>query len=107
MKKRLRKKKRLGEFQELGFDVSFKGPEDEHDFDQLFDAFLRFVEDHEISAFGGGGYGSMSFTLTSEHNRGSLRSEHQTLLRDWGHRNALDIKIGPLIDLWHGDFEDD
>jgi uncharacterized protein YggL (DUF469 family) len=57
MKKRIRKKHHLGEFQELGFEISFDlGVSDDQAEEE--DAFFQFLE-HAIEAnglyFGGGG----------------------------------------------------
>ena len=54
-KRRLRKKLRVGEFQEFGFQVEFDLGSDTHmPFDDALDEWIDFVESQEW-AFGGGG----------------------------------------------------
>ena len=62
MKKRLRKKLKLAEFQELGFFAtgSFNAIEDT-ELDMFFERLIEFVESHDMQC--GGGYNSDEFEV--------------------------------------------
>jgi hypothetical protein len=58
VKRRLRKKKRVGEFQELGFEVAYRVPDDwsdERREEFLWQFLERAIEAHDLEAGGGGG----------------------------------------------------
>lgn len=98
MKKRLRKKLRLKEFQELGFHASFDLKE-EQDYDEFFDQLIPFVESQGL--FIGGGLNDF---YAVAHHRNSATPEQQEALRDWlsKHPSVSNINIGPLNDAWYG-----
>lgn len=57
MKKRLRKKKRVGEFQEYAFGAGMRLDDslDAQSVDEIFDYFIeKAIEDNELGVFGGG-----------------------------------------------------
>ncbi len=104
MKKRLRKKLRVGEFREFGFEVSFRLPDD------LDEAGLEAFEDSFIwqtmEAAGfmcGGGCGRLWDIFVTRAGRGSATEEDRRNIAGWLERHPLlsDIRLGPLVDAWH------
>jgi hypothetical protein len=99
--RRLRKKLRVGEFQELGFEVSFElRPELAED--QLlafWDAFILEAIERNGLAYGGGTQG-----FCSSWRRGSTTETHRELLRSWlsSRAEVSSVTVGPLMDAWHG-----
>ncbi len=104
MKKRLRKKLRLGEFRELGFEVRFR-LSDELDataLDQFWDSFIGDA----IEARGlmcGGGCGRHWDVLITRPGRTSATEEDRRAVAAWlQHGSSVaDVEIGSLIDAWH------
>lgn len=101
MKKRLRKKLRIKEFQELGFYASFNlapEPNSEGE-DEFIEEFLTFVE--SIGLFIGG---SLTSFYAVADGRNSVTPEQQQALRDWlsKHPQVSNVNIGPLNDAWYG-----
>ncbi len=104
-KRRLRKKLRVGEFQELGFDVTYTSKPEltESDRDKLLDAFIEFaIEANELAA-GGGGITSMDFFVASSKSRGSATEAHRQAVETWlNSRTDIDsFKVGDFRDAWH------
>lgn len=104
MRKRLRKKRRLGEFQELCFEVAFSLPPDWHAgaYDAFWDAFIGEAIEAQRLIFAGG---------CGQHWDGIVAGERQTRVGEWHraaigtwlgqHPAATDVVIGPLYDAWH------
>lgn len=105
MKKRLRKKLHLGEFQELGFQVRFRLPDDWHeaDLERFLDAFIMDAIERE-GLVCGGGCGRVWDIVVSRPHRGSATETDRASVHQWlvRHQTASDITIGPLVDMWHG-----
>jgi uncharacterized protein YggL (DUF469 family) len=104
MKKRLRKKHYLGEFQEFGFEVQFRLPADLTEADQevFFEAFMSEATDrHGLLA--GGGCGTDWDIFVTLADRGSAEEKHRKLVEDWLRNSPLvsEIRIGPLVDAWN------
>lgn len=98
--RRLRKKLRIGEFQELGFEVSFALRPDlsEADSIRFWDGFIaEAIEAHGL-AFGGGTEG-----FITAWGRGSATDIHRELVRAWltSRSEVSSVRVGPLIDAWH------
>lgn len=111
MKKRLRKKLHRGEFQEFGFQISWKftpalvAPED----GQFFGALIEMVEAAGLS-FGGGGSGEEGSGFICLAKRGSASDKDRAGVQDWFDELGpkVSVKIGSLEDAWHNphpDFE--
>ena len=115
MKKRLRKKLRLGEFQETGALVAYEVREDmDHEGEhQLLDRFV-------MEALEGNGLDCVGFPplseakgfhglLLSEGFRGKVDEEQVGKVRDWlaADKEITAYCIGPIMDAWYGDFEQD
>lgn len=104
MKKRLRKKLRLGEFRQFGFEVSFRLPENLGDdgVDAFWDTFIR--EAIEVPGLMcGGGCGREWDIFVCRPDRKSATEEDRRVTASWleGHVHVSDIHIGPLVDAWH------
>ncbi len=104
MRKRIRKKLCLGEFQEFGFEVQFRLPTDLSDQDQeaFFDAFnAEAIEGQGLLCDGGCGTDWDIFITLAD--RGSAKESHQKLVEGWLQNSPLvsEIRIGPLVDAWN------
>ncbi len=103
--RRLRKKLRLGEFQQLGFEVSITlKPNLEIDaLDRFLDEFiLDAIEKNEL-AFGGGTDGGFITTW----KRGSTSDAHRTIVENWLRRRqeVVSVTLGFLVDAWYPEAE--
>ena len=103
MKKRLRKKLRLQEFQQMGFHVEFvlNIPfTDEAEF-AFWDKLIPFVEGLGLEIGG-----SMSSFYTTRPGRGTTTEADREAMQAWLHQQpeASDVKVWPLDDAWHGPF---
>jgi uncharacterized protein YggL (DUF469 family) len=105
MKKRLRKKLRLAEFRELGFEVRFLLPDDldETDLEHFWDAFITDAIERE-GLVCGGGCGRAWDIVVARHHRGSATEADRANIYQWLARYGAvrDVTIGPLVDMWHG-----
>jgi hypothetical protein len=101
--KRLRKKLHTGEFQELGFEISFSLPEnlDSEAQDHFVDQFLAEAIESNGLLFGGG-LGKDSEGFATLDKRRSATEEHRVRVRSWLAANPLvaGIHIGELVDAW-------
>lgn len=99
--RRLRKKPRVGGFQELGFEVSFELSSGlaEHELMRFWDALISDAIERNGLAYGG----STSGFVTS-WGRGSTTETHRESVGAWleSRTEVLAVDIGPLMDAWHG-----
>ena len=103
MNKRLRKKLRVGEFQEMGFELRFQLPADYDESAQkrFFDSFIDQAIEANALAYGGackrqwGGF-------VASIRRGSDMEQHRRSVRQWldDHRDVSAIVVGSLEDAW-------
>lgn len=104
MKKRLRKKLRLREFQEMGFEVQFDFTHEktEEKVYAFWDEKIEFVESQGL--FIGGGM--TNFFATADYRK-SAKPEQREALLNWLNARAdvKDVVVGPLRDAWHGNFD--
>lgn len=103
--RRLRKKLHLGEFQQLGFEVSITLKPDLgiDALDRLLDEFiLDAIEKNEL-AFGGGTDGGFITTW----KRGSASEAHRAAVESWLSQRpeVVSITLGPLVDAWYPEAE--
>ncbi|QRY78645.1 YggL family protein [Pseudomonas sp. PDNC002] len=101
--RRLRKKLCVDEFQELGFELSFRYKEGQGE--EGIGAFMqRFatsaVEPNEMVYSGCDEYGLICLA-----RRGSVSAEQRGLIEQWLKQQPelSDFTIGPLIDAWYPD----
>ena len=103
MKKRLRKKLRWGEFQELGFNLEFDytGDPDGKVSDIFLTDFINAIEALGLEV-GGGGYRHHDYFVAK--HRGSVTEEQRGSVIDWleKHPETANIAAGPLKDVWYG-----
>ncbi len=104
-KRRLRKKLRIGEFQEFGFELDVQLDTARVTFDEALDRWVGFVEINGW-AFGGGGNvnGSEFSGFLCVFGRGSLNVQDQSKVEVWlQEQNWIQsFTVGPLVDAWHG-----
>lgn len=117
MKKRLRKKKHIGEFTELGFRFvgKFESELTEEQAEQFGDQLIDFVEAHDMGL--GGGMGRKSFDMMAQHMpkkrkgkgfaRGSCTDDHREIVKKFlmSRSEIAEFEIGMLVDMWHGGIE--
>jgi uncharacterized protein YggL (DUF469 family) len=100
--RRLRKKLRVDEYQELGFDIGFKLPEDSND--DAVENFLNtfFDEAVEPNGLGFGGEGdTLWHGIICTQKLGKCTEEHRNLIEKWlKDSDATDIAVGELYDVW-------
>jgi uncharacterized protein YggL (DUF469 family) len=104
VRRRLRKKKHLEEFQELGFDVHVELSGDLGDAE--FHAFIRRLIDAVEArhlAFGGGGGGGKAFDgFVTRAGRGSATDDDRRALGELLDGDAAVVRheVGALVDAW-------
>jgi len=105
VRKRLRKKWHVGEFQELGCEVGFQVVDNlSHDaFDAVVDAFIsQAIEAHGLLCGGGGKNPEWSVFVT-RGGRGSTTEEHRRAIEIWlaARPEVNTVQIGLLVDAWY------
>jgi len=100
--RRLRKKLRVDEFQELGFDVAWKLADDSDD--EAIDKFISkfFAEAIEPNGLGFGGEGdTLWHGLICTQKLGKCTDEHRSLIETWLKDNgATAVSVSELYDVW-------
>jgi uncharacterized protein YggL (DUF469 family) len=100
--KRLRKKKHIGEFRELGFavELTLRSGLSAAEHNQFADEWIALVEAREL-AFGGGGSPKFDGFVTRAAG-GSTTEEDRAALTTFvaSHRHVVAHSIGPLVDAW-------
>jgi uncharacterized protein YggL (DUF469 family) len=108
MKKRIRKKKRVGEFQELGFMLAFRFQKDISvtERNALLDRFVEEAIEPNGLVFGGGGLDEWEGFVRSDKPRGSATEDHRKAVEKWLVQEplVLSYNVGPLMDAWHDNF---
>jgi hypothetical protein len=104
MRKRLRKKLRLGEFQEFGFELRFRLEPTlgQDEVDRFSDSFLlQAIEDNDLLC--GGSCGLEWDVFVTRDRRGSVSAKHTAVVRAWLERHPAvhDVFVGELQDAWH------
>lgn len=105
MKKRLRKKLHLGEFQEFGFTLNIKFTEENTNeaLDTFVESFLDEVIDPNALDFGGGGdrFDFAGFVVLAA--RGSVTEEQRALTVAWLEKreDVTSFEVGELVDAWY------
>jgi uncharacterized protein YggL (DUF469 family) len=106
MRKRLRKKRRLGEFRENAFDVVYRlheGMSAAGAEDFLFRFLEHAIEANALSCGGGGRPPDYDFTV-SRAGRGSPSKEQRAAVGAWlaDQPEVTHYKLGEFFDAWHG-----
>ena len=106
MRKRLRKKLHLKEFQELGFEItcSFVPNFSDADFDSFIDEFIDEAIERNGLQFGGGGDRKEWRGFVALDHRGMVTEAHRTKVSDWlaSRTEITEYQVGNLVDAWHG-----
>jgi uncharacterized protein YggL (DUF469 family) len=104
VKKRLRKKRRLGEFREDCFELTFEisSSLSEEQADSVTDAFIDMIEASGLQ-YGGGGFRTWSGMVQVPY-RGSVTANDRQEVIEWfdRHPDIQRTSAGPLLDAWHG-----
>lgn len=102
--RRLRKKLRVDEFQELGFEVSWNFPagSDTDKVDSLVDQFIDEVI--EVNGLGFAGGGDLSWEgLVCTQSLGKCTDEQREQVKAWLEKaGAEQVEVSELFDLWWG-----
>ncbi len=106
MKRRLRKKKRLGEFKELGFEVriELRAALDAPTHNALIERFIAAIEARKLAFGGGFGSDNTWSGFVSRYARGSATELDREAIRQWITNEPAIIghELGPLRDAWYG-----
>lgn len=106
MKKRLRKKKYLGEFQEMGFTVKYwYTPEmawDEHNV--ILYAFFEILEANDLCVGGGSNKERFSGYVTRYTKNRTATEEHRQIVSEWFSKreDIAKSEVDDLTDAWYG-----
>jgi uncharacterized protein YggL (DUF469 family) len=105
LKRRLRKKKHLGEFQQLGFEISVSLKKDfnEFEFGKFTDDFIVKIERSRLQFSGGGDGNAWAGFVTSEGKFTSPTDDDRKKIRIWleSRSEVEDCKVGELLDAWN------
>ncbi len=102
MRKRLRKRRHIGEFREDGFEVKFNLFLDSSvDDDDFFDRFIVEIEKNSLTFAGGCG---ANWDIYVTKNPGSATESDREIIRAWleAQPKVKDLVIGQLVDAWWG-----
>ena len=105
---RQRKKQRVGEFQELSFevDVVFHAPMNGEPYDDFLTAFAHFLESRNLLAGGFGGAMPLVETggVVARIERGSVSEDDAQTVVAWlrARPEVVDAKASHLFDAWYG-----
>ncbi len=106
MKRRLRKKKRLGEFRELGFQIraELRDRIEDSDFEAFMDRWIGAVETRQLAFGGGGGRDGKFEGFVARAERGSATEDDRQALAAFleGDVAITRREVGELRDAWYG-----
>jgi len=107
LKRRLRKKFHIGDFQELGFEVSckFKWSLNETELDRFIDEFIGKIEENKLLTGGGGGNTGWTGFVTSQKKHYSPTNEQREKIKYWleNRPEIAESEVGNFIDAWYDD----
>lgn len=100
MKKRLRKKKRLGEFREFGFEVLFKFSCP--DVDAFLDEYIQMIEHYDL--YTGGIFDPAGSEQYVSRYNASCTNEDRQNIKKWllNHPYIKESEVCELTDSWWG-----
>ena len=105
LKRRLRKKYRVGEFQELGFQVNvkFKPNLSEAEFDKIYDDFIVLIEANKLAVGGGGGAEYLQGFVTAWGKYRSPTNAQRENIENWleSRPEISEFEVGKLGDAWY------
>lgn len=101
---RQRKKLRLGEFQEFGFEVTAKLSKEltQEERSTFVNDLITAVDEMGL-LFGGGFNGGFEGFLVVDSLRGSVSEEQRNAFKKWieTRQELKDVVVGPLKDAWY------
>lgn len=103
--RRLRKKLRIDEFQEMGFDVSFNFPVGtaEQTIDALVDAFIDEVIEPRALAFAGSGHLAWEGMVCTQ-KLGKCSQDDRAAVQGWLTSKGMEaVVVTELFDIWYGE----
>lgn len=105
LKRRLRKKYRVGEFQELGFqiNVKFKPNLSEAESDKIYDDFIALIEANNLAFGGGGGAEYLQGFVTAWEIYRSPTTAQREKIENWleSRPEISESEVGKLGDAWY------
>jgi len=106
MRKRLRKKKRVGEFQELCFELraELRSDQDEAELSAFVDRLIETVEARKLAFGGGAGRDHLLEGVVTRDGRGSATEDDRAALAAFLEADGYVLRhdIGKLQDAWYG-----
>jgi hypothetical protein len=106
VKRRLRKKKRLGEFKELGFEVrgDLRPGLVSADLDAFVDRLIDVIEARQLAFGGGAGRDDKLDGFVTRMGRGSATEDDRAALAAFLEGDAAIVRheVGELRDAWYG-----
>lgn len=101
---RQRKKLRLGEFQEFGFDVTAKSTKEltPSERQEFVDRLIQALAERGL-LFGGGFNDSLEGFVVVDALRGSVTEQQQESFKAWLEScpELTNVQVGPLKDAWY------
>ena len=113
MKKRLRKKLHLKEFQEFAFSTGFKCIDgiDDDAFDDILDRFIDMIEANHLECGGGGDQNEFIVAVSRDHEKRwePITDTEFSALEKWYIDDPMvsEYYITGLTDAWYGPFPDE
>ncbi|WP_394128974.1 YggL family protein [Shewanella maritima] len=100
--RRLRKKLRVDEFQEFGFDVNwtFEDSVTEEQIDQFVDQFIDDVIEARKLGFHGGGHKSWEGIIATQTIGKCTEEDIAAVKAFWEKQPVKDVAVSPLYDLY-------
>ena len=110
MNKRLRKKKRKGEFAEFGFPIAWRWARkpSNDDLDVFWDNIIAFAESRGLGIGGGSNMNrETSSAFVTKLGRGSATEADRTEFIGWMTDDPIVGKfiVGEMVDAWYGPFD--
>ncbi|MFQ6370152.1 50S ribosome-binding protein YggL [Shewanella sp. YIC-542] len=102
--RRLRKKLRVDEFQELGFDVSWRFADSlsEDEIDAQVDRFIAEVIEPRELGFHGGGHRLWDGVIATQRLGKCTDEDRQAVVAFLESLNAQEVEVSALYDIWWG-----
>jgi uncharacterized protein YggL (DUF469 family) len=100
-RRRFRKKHRVGEYTEYGFEV--RAAIDPGRNDPFWDAFIGFADANVFEVGGGGPSGGVTIFVTRPGRRRSATEADRRLIEAWfrASPHVSTYHVGNLVDAWH------
>lgn len=102
-KRRIRKKRRLGEFAELGFEVTGAATGDlmnEQEHDAFMGSLANFLFDRGLT-FGGGWNPRDGLSIVISRRNSSATEEDRTAVAKFLSQRHPLLTVSPPLDMWH------